>query len=108
MTGIFAAISNDQSIYGSSGITGESRPDFEEEVVGVAEFVCHSLDDLDLVVDALEQACVERPSGVGEDAGQVFFELSGEGDEGLDAAFERALEPAFSGGPGVLFGAVAP
>jgi len=34
----------------------------------VAESVGHSLDDLDLVVEAFEQAGVERPSGMGDDA----------------------------------------
>jgi len=50
--------------FGSSLITGEGGADFEEEVLIVAESVCHLLDDLDLVVDALEQAGVQRPFGV--------------------------------------------
>ncbi len=51
---------------------------------------------------------MQGPAGVGEDAGQASFEPSREGDEGLDAAFEGAREPALPGLSGVLFGAVAP
>ena len=54
--------------FGSSENSGESSPNFEEEVFVVAESIGHSLDDLDLVVDAFELACVERPLGVGDDA----------------------------------------
>ena len=42
------------SFFGSSRNSGESGPDFEEEVGVVAVAVGHALDDLDTVVDALE------------------------------------------------------
>ena len=58
-------------IFGSSPNSGEGRPDLEEEVGIVAEAVSHSLDDLDLVVDALDEVGAEGVSAVGEDAGQV-------------------------------------
>ncbi len=40
-------------MFGSSPITGESGPDFEEEVIVVAESKGHSLDDLDLVEECV-------------------------------------------------------
>ena len=82
---------------GSSGNSGESGSDFEEEVFVVAESVGHSLDDFDLVVEAFEQAGVEGPGGVGDDAGEIGFEFPGEGDEGFDGALDGAAEPAFPG-----------
>ena len=72
----------------SSSDSGEGGPDFEEEVVVIAETVGHALDDLDLVVEAFEQAGVERPTAVGEDAAEVFPELLGEGDERGDIALD--------------------
>jgi len=45
-------------ILGSTGISGECCPDFEEEVLIVSKYVGHSLDDLNLVVEAIEQAGV--------------------------------------------------
>jgi hypothetical protein len=51
-------------IIGSSGNSGESCSDFEEEVFFVSETVGHSLDDLDLVVDAFEDAGVKWPEAV--------------------------------------------
>jgi hypothetical protein len=65
--------------YGPSGNSGESGSDFEEEIVIVAEAIGHSL-------DALEEAGMERPSGVGEDSGQVFSQSFGEVDEGKTGA----------------------
>ncbi len=44
--------------YGSSGNSGECCSDFEGEVLVVSESIGPSLDDLDLVVDAFEQAGV--------------------------------------------------
>ncbi len=66
----------------SSPITGESGSDFEADVFVVSESVGHALDDLDLVVDALEQARVERPAAIGEDAGEIGLETIGESDQG--------------------------
>jgi len=43
---------------GSSRITGVSGSDLEEEVLIIPEAVGHPLDDLDLVIDALDQARV--------------------------------------------------
>jgi len=43
---------------GSSRITGVSGSDLEEEVLIIPEAVGHSLDNLDLVIDALDQARV--------------------------------------------------
>lgn len=70
-------------IFGSSSYSGEGIFDFEEEVFGVSVSVCHAFDDLDLVVDAFEDAGIEgEPSG-GEDPPEVGFELAGEGDQRL-------------------------
>ncbi len=44
--------------FGSSPIAAESGSDIEEEVPVVQKSLCHSLDDIDLVVEAFEQACV--------------------------------------------------
>ena len=49
---------------GSSPNTGEGGSNLEEEVVGIAETAGHSLDDLDLVVDAFQEAGVQRPPAV--------------------------------------------
>jgi len=57
---------------GSSGNSGECRPDFEEEVVVVAEAVGHSLDHLDLVHDALQEACMQGVLAMGEDPVDAF------------------------------------
>ena len=49
---------------GSSPNSGERGADFEEEVLVFTEPVGHALDDLDLVVDALEHSqavAVEPP-----------------------------------------------
>jgi hypothetical protein len=45
-------------VHGSSPISGEGGPYLEEEVVVVSKAVGHPLDDLDLVVDAFQQAGV--------------------------------------------------
>jgi len=52
---------------GSSGNTGESCADFEEEVSVVTVAVGHTPEDLDLVADAFEGCSVERiaPSSFG-------------------------------------------
>jgi hypothetical protein len=42
--------------------------DLEAEAGIVAEAVGHALDDLDLVVDALDEVGTERPTAVGQDA----------------------------------------
>jgi hypothetical protein len=49
----------------SSGSLEEDRPDLEEQVGVVAEAMGRPLDDLDLVVDALEQAAVGWPAAMG-------------------------------------------
>lgn len=48
-----------------------NAPDFEEEVLFIAEAVGDSFDDLDLVVDTFQPAGVKRPNAVGEDAPQI-------------------------------------
>lgn len=55
-------------ILGSSGISGESRSNLEEEVVIIPEAISHSFDDFDLVVDPFEETGVQRPTAVGEDS----------------------------------------
>jgi hypothetical protein len=44
--------------FGSSPIAAQSGSDIEEEVPVVQKSLCHSLDDIDLVVEIFEQACV--------------------------------------------------
>ena len=56
---------------GSSPNSGERSPDLEEEVLVIPEAVGHPLDDLDLVVDALEHAGVQRIAAVRQEPGQV-------------------------------------
>ena len=63
---------------GSSRDSGEGGADSEEEVFVVAESVGHAFDDLDLVVDAFQQAGMERPAAVRQDTGKVLLEPSGE------------------------------
>jgi hypothetical protein len=41
---------------GSSGNTGEGRPDLQKEIGVVSEAIRHPLDHFDFVVDALEHA----------------------------------------------------
>lgn len=53
---------------GSSRITGERGADLEEEVFLVAIPIGPTLDDLDSVVDAFDDAGIERMSAAGEDA----------------------------------------
>ncbi len=65
---------------GSSRNSGERRADFEEEVAVIAEPVGHALEYFDLVVHALEHACVERILAVGEDPREFHFEPAREGD----------------------------
>lgn len=78
---------------GSSGITGKRCADFEEEVGVVAVAVGHALQDLDLVVHALQHARVQRPAAVGEDAGQVGFEPLREAHQRCQPALDGALVP---------------
>jgi len=74
---------------GSSPKSGERRPDLEEEVGIIAVAICDPLDDLDLVVDALDQVGSQRPAAVGEDAGQVGFQTSHEYLQRFQPATER-------------------
>ncbi len=67
--------------WGSSGISGECSPDFQEEVFVISESVGHSL-------DALDQAGMQRPLAVREDAREVGRQPLREGDERLDPAAE--------------------
>src|SRR5207342_1492110 len=86
---------------GSSPNSGECGPDLEEEVGVVAEAVGHALDDLDLVVDALDEVGAQRESAVGEDAWQVGLEVRGEALERLDAAAPGLAIPALPGALGI-------
>src|SRR5262249_46749873 len=60
--------------FGSSRKSGEGSADLEEEVGIIAEAVGHPLEDLDLVVDPLEQAGVQRPAAVGKDTREQALE----------------------------------
>jgi len=94
--------------FGSSGISGEGGTNLEEEVFVVSEAVGHSLDDFDLVVDAFQEAGVERPAAVGQDAGEVFLEPPGELLQGFDAAEDRSVVPLLPEPPGRSFVDVGP
>src|SRR5678816_4517509 len=87
--------------FGSSPNSGERCPDFEEEVGVVAEAVGHALDDIDLVVDALDEVGAQRESAVSEDAWQVGLEVRGEALERLDAAAPGLGVPALPGAFGI-------
>ena len=65
----------------SSGNSGERRTDLENEAGVVAVTVGHALEDLDLVVDPLEDASVQREVAVREDARQPGLEVPREGHE---------------------------
>ena len=49
----------------------ERSPYFEEEALVITEAVGHPLDDLDLIVDALEHASVQRIAAVRQQPRQV-------------------------------------
>ena len=88
--------------FGSSSITGESGSDIEEEVVIVSESICHTLDDLDLVIDAFEETGVQRPAAGSEDTVEIWLQALCEGIQGRDGAFGRPCEPRPPGGAGGL------
>ena len=69
---------------GSSRDSGESGLYFHEEVFIVAVSVGHSLDDLDLVVEAFEKTCIDAPPGVRDDALPVWEQAFGEAYQRLD------------------------
>src|ERR1051325_3729153 len=78
---------------GSSGSSGERTSDLEEEVRVITKAVGHALDDLNLVVNAFEQARVKWPPGVGDDTVRVAGEALGERGERFDAATNGAAIP---------------
>ncbi len=63
---------------GSSRFPGEGCLDFQEEVVRVPEAIGHTLDHLDTVVHALQQAGMHRETGTGENAADIASEVFGE------------------------------
>jgi len=70
--------------------SGECLADLQEEVVVVSESAGSPFDHLDLVVDALQNARIERPAAMREDSGQISFETTGELFERLDPAPNRS------------------
>jgi hypothetical protein len=78
-------------LFGSSRLSGEGGLDLQEEIGWVAESVGHALDDLDAVIDAFQDAGVEREDCGGQDAAQVFAQSFGEGNRRRDAAVDRQL-----------------
>ena len=78
---------------GSSGISGEGGPDLEEEVVVVAEPVGHSLDHLDLVVDAFDYTGVQRPVTVRQYPVQPLLHGLRKPDQWRDPAVQRPPVP---------------
>ena len=64
--------------FGSSLNSGEGLADFQEEVLVVAVSVGHAFEDFDFVVDAFEQAGVQGPAAVGENAVEAVFEIASE------------------------------
>jgi len=89
---------------GSSPNSGEGSADLQEEVVVVAEAIGHALDDLDLVVDALDEVGAQREAAVRQDAGQVGLEIDGESLERLDATASGLGVPAAPSSCGVAVG----
>src|SRR5437016_14588963 len=78
---------------GSSPNSGECCPNLEEEVIVVAKAIGHALDDLDIVVDVLEHAGIERIAAVGQYTGQVQAQTPGKRLQRGDAAADRAAIP---------------
>src|SRR6056297_2987396 len=71
--------------FSSSYLAGEGCLDLEEEVFIVPEAVGGALDHLDTVVDAFDEAGVQRPAGVGKDAVQIGLEALGKAHQWPDA-----------------------
>ncbi len=82
---------------GSSRDTGEGGADLEEEIFLVAVPVSPTLDDLDGVVDALDDAGVERVSAASHDAVPVGLQPLGKRLQGGDAALLGLLDPLLPG-----------
>src|SRR5262249_49167415 len=59
----------------------------------VADSICHSLDDLNAVVDPLQEAGVERPMAMSQDPFKAFLEVTGESLQRLDSASNGAAVP---------------
>src|SRR5207244_12432622 len=93
---------------GSSPNSGECCPNLEEEVIVVAKAIGHALDDLDLVVDTLEQAGIERIAAVGQYTGQVQAQSPGKRLQRGDAATDRAARPARPEASGVALVPIVP
>ena len=65
----------------------------EKEVFKVVEPEGHALDDLDLVIDAFEEAGMDGVFTMGENAGEMVREFAGELLEGVDARVHRSPPP---------------
>ncbi|KOT13004.1 hypothetical protein DM56_5131 [Burkholderia mallei] len=78
---------------GSSRNPGERGADLEEEVLLVAVPVSAALDDLDRVVDAFDDAGIERMAAAGHDSVPVTLQALGELLQGGDPALLSLFEP---------------
>jgi hypothetical protein len=74
--------------FGSSGNSGERGSDLEEEIVIVPKPECHPFDDLDFVVDAFQEAGMQRPATVRQDTVESLLEVACEPLQGLDTAVD--------------------
>src|SRR5688572_28039064 len=96
-----------RTIIGSSGYSGKRGPDLQEEVVVVAVAVCHPLHHFDAVVDALQEAGVQRPLAVSNDAVDTGLQPPGKAFERLYSASHGTVVPVFpepQGGASVAIG----
>lgn len=84
-----------RKIFGSSRITGERGANLEEEVFVVAVPVSSTLDDLDGVVDAFNDAGIEWMAAASHDAVPVALQTLGELLQGRDPTLLSLLEPLF-------------
>jgi len=87
-------------IYGSSRITGEGCANLQKEVVLIAVAIGPALDDLDGVVDALHNTCVQRMPVSGDDPVQVALQALSEGAQCGNVAWMGLLTPVLPGSDG--------
>lgn len=95
-------------LFGSLHSAGKGGLDFEEEVVIVSEAVGGAFDDFDPIVDAFDDAGMQRPAGVSEDAVKIGFEPFGKDLQRSDAAVHGTLIPTLPGASGVASVAIGP
>lgn len=92
--GVLAPMLSVAQMEGSSQNTGEGCADLQEEVLLISVAVGSALDVLDGVVDAFDDAGIERVSTARQDPVQIGFEPLCEQGQGSDSATLGLFEPA--------------